>query len=84
MIMSDKTRNVKSAIIVSGVSENEINVFYFINQNIIKICNEYVELKSINRFSLTNFKQLLSVIKNDDEFKKSIVSDKIKNFEIYL
>lgn len=84
MIFSDYARKVKSNIIGLGITENEINLFYFINENRLQICNEYVVVHNYVNFSLTNFKQILSFIKNDDEFKNSSASNKIKNFEIYL
>lgn len=84
MIYSEYTRKIRANILNYGITENEINLYYFINQGVLKICCDVCELNSYVKFSLTNFNQLLSFIKNDYEFKNSRASNKIKNIEIYV
>lgn len=74
-------RNVKSAIKRNCRDENEVNLFYFMNSNQLHINNEYIRIEWFDKFSLTNFYKILSMIKNDEEF---IYQDKLKQIEIYL
>lgn len=70
---------VKERIKKECEKENEINLFYFINENQLHINNKFVRLKYYYKISLTNFYKILTMIRNE-KFNKN----KINKIEVYL
>lgn len=76
--MNDKERKIIAAINYNAVNENEINLFFSINENVLRICNDTIQLHLIN-CSLSNFKTILTQIK-----KNEIVTRNLNSIEIYI
>lgn len=76
--MNNKERQIIAAINNAAINENEINLFYSINENNLKICNETIQLKYL-KCSLSNFKNILTQIKN-----REIVTRNLNLIEIYI
>lgn len=76
--MNDKERKIIAAINHNAVNESEINLFFSINENVLRICNDTLQLKLI-KCSLSNFKTILTQIK-----KNEIVTRNLNSIEIYI
>ena len=78
--MNDKERKIISKINKYAINESEINLSFDITNNILWICNDYITLERID-CSLTNFKLILTELKNKTNIKTDTINGLI---EIYL
>ena len=75
--MNNKERRIIAAINNAAITESEINLYYDLNDTLF-ICNDTIQLNRLN-CSLSNFKQVLTMINN-----KQIITRSLNRIEIYI